>query len=556
WAQSLARSIVVPHLREKALGSVAVAAAATNPERAESIARSLPDGHAKTRVTELIGHTILQRQAEALAAAGDFLLATATLSAVTSPYRRVRMACAIARRAVAAGEAGMAATLLTRASEEVERVGNTDERALSIQDFAHTAAVAGRLDWAKHLVDTIPGVSRRVQALAALARTAVDRGLAADATALFDAAEALAWSIGDPDDQAWALLAVAEHAENCGDRRRVDGIVHRARKALGGNRPAARLARALTTVAHAAAVNGHEDWARRLDDHIRLELADAADHELPAAPETVPRDVVSSVDDLHRSITEPARRAAEWAAMATTALDANQHRIYTAAIEQAIDLSCTLDDPMEEALVLADIVCAAAAADDDRVAGLLDRAEFAAGTVGGVDHRADALAKVAEAAADAGFFDRSEVLARSVTDIRTRARALTHVARCAAQRGDVGWAATTASSIPEAGHRAWALSTVVQATADLGEHEWAEELAGAIEPPATRAATLTAILPRLPDHRRRHVIAEVLDLDEWHQPLPALFAAHPEAIPAVVRELSLSYYGRPELDPLAAQIIA
>lgn len=322
------------------------------------------------------------------------------------------------------------------------------------------------------------------------------------------------------------------------------------------NGTAARLARALTMVAEAAAANGQADWAQRLNTHVRCELADAVDHELLAAPGTtvaVPTDVLSSMQDLHRSITSPARRAAAWARLASTALDAGKPHMYTAGIEHAIDLCCSLDDPHDETLVLADLVRIAGAAHDDRAIGLLDRAEFAATAIGPVDQRAEAAAKVAQAAADTGYLDRSEVLARSITDARIQARVLTHLARCAAQRGDVGWAATTADSIPEAGHRAWAMSAVAQATAQVGEAEWAEELTGSIEHPATRAGTLTTILPLLPSERRVHVIGEVLELHEWHHPLRPLFADHPEAVPAVVRELSMSYYGWPTLDPPAAQ---
>ena len=252
-------------------------------------------------------------------------------------------------------------------------------------------------------------------------------------------AEAVARSITDSDQRAWALAGLAEAAAGTGDLDRAEAL---ARSITG---PAQR-ARALAGLTEAASAAGDLDRAEMLA----------------------------------RSITDPAQRARALAGAAEAVAGAGD-------LDRAEALARSITDTDQRARALAGVVEAAVGAGD------LDRAEMLARSITDTDQRARALAGAAEAAVGAGDLDRAEALAQAITDLYHRAWALAGVAEAVAGAGDLDRAEALARSITDTDQRARALAGVVEAAAGAGDLDRAEALARSITDPAQRARALAGV---------------------------------------------------------------
>ncbi|MFI1996866.1 hypothetical protein, partial [Actinoplanes sp. NPDC020271] len=236
----------------------------------------------------------------------------------------------------------------------------------------------------------------------ALARSITDREQQAEALVTVaeavaatdpDRAETVAGSITDPDRQAWALIMVAEVvAATDPDRaRRLAGHAETAARSITDPD---RQVRALVTVARAVAAD--PDRARRLTDHAETAA---------------------------RSITDPNQQA--WAlvtvAEAVAATDPDRARRLTDRAETA---ARSITDPEQQAWTLVTVAQAVAATDPDR-------AETVASSITRPEQQAWALVMVAEAVAAADP-DRAETVAGSITDPDRQAWALIMVAEVVA----------------------------------------------------------------------------------------------------------------------------
>jgi len=295
-------------------------------------------------------------------------------------------------------------------------------------------------------------------------------------------AEALARSITRPDEQARALIAVAEAIAAAGDPDRAETV------ARSITYPDLQ-AWALIVVARAFAAAGDPDRAetvaRSLADPYEQVCALTVVAEAIAAggvrTETV-GDVVGTA--------ERARQLAERAeTLARLLTDWDEQDQALAAVAQAFAAAGEPDRAAAVARSITDSYeqdqALTAVAEAFAAAGEPDRAAAVARSLAGGER---ALTAVARAFAAAGDPDRAATVARSLTRPDGQARALTAVAEVFAAAGDPDRAAAVACSLTDQYEQARALAAVAGAFAAAGEAERARQFA---ERAATVARSLT-----------------------------------------------------------------
>ena len=276
----------------------------------------------------------------------------------------------------------------------------------------------------------------------------------------FAHAEALAWTITSPADQAWALAELARAAAQAGDPDRASRLAADAEALARTIANPYWQARALAELARAAAQAGDPDRA----------------------------------EALARTITDPYWQARALAELARAAAQAGDP-------DRAEALARTITDPYWQARALAELARAAAqAGDPDRASRLAADAEAGARAITDPYWQARALTELARAAAQAGDPDRAsrlaadaEAAARPITDPNARTRALTELARAAAQAGDPDHAEALARTITKRGAQARALAELARAAAQAGDPDRAEALARTIINPYAQARALTEL---------------------------------------------------------------
>src|SRR5215831_3529124 len=297
-------------------------------------------------------------------------------------------------------------------------------------------------------------------------------------------AEALARSITDPSEQAWALAAVAEALAMGGD--------------LGQAETTARAitdpyeqARALAAVAEPLAKAGDLEQARRL-----AHQAETAARAI-TSPYGQARALAAVVEALAKAgDLEQARRLAHQAETAARAItDPSVQAWALAAVAEALakggDLgraetaARAITDPSEQVRALAAAAEALAKAGDlEQARRLAHQAETTALAIADPCGQAWALAAAVEALAEAGDLGRAEATARAITSPCGQARALAAAAEALAKAGDLDQARrlayqpeSTARAVTDPCGQAWALAAVVEALAKAGDLDQARRLA-------------------------------------------------------------------------------
>ncbi len=358
-------------------------------------------------------------------------------------------------------------------------------------------------------------------------------------------AEALAWSVTDPYQQAEALARLAAAVAEAGDldrartlaasaepaalsiaihgyrRERATAALATAMAATGNLDRAWEIAHyfiygylyteAVADVAAKVAATGDLDCAQRIVRHLMVPyeqaeaLAALAAIVAEAGDLDHARTLAASAEALAWSVTDPYQQAkalARLAAAAAEAGDLDHARALAASAEQA---ARSVTDPYQQAKALARLAAAAAEAGDlDHARALAASAEQAARSVTDPYQQAEALAALAAAAAEAGDLDRArtlaasaEALAWSVTDPYEQAEALTALAAALAEAGNLDHARTLAAnagtaarSVTDPYQQAKALTALAAAAAKAGDLDHARTLAASAEPAARTSPLL------------------------------------------------------------------
>jgi len=429
-------------------GLPAVWAAIGHLDRAEALARSIPDPDRQARALTGLAGTV--------AGAGDLDRAEALARSIPDPGQQAWMLAGLAGTVAGAGD-------LDRAEALARSIPDPYQQGRALADLAGAVAGAGDLDRAEALARSIPDPGWQAEALADLARAAAGAGDLDRAEALAGQAEALARSIPDPGGQAGVLARLARAAAGAGDQGWAEVLAGQAEAAARSIPNRGVQTWVLATLARAAADAGDQGWAKSLAGQAEV---------------------------LARSIRDPGGQAGVLAGLAGAVAGAGDLGWAEALAGQAEVLARSIPDPGVQAGVLADLAGAAAGAGD------LGRAEALARSIPD-PYQGRALADLAGAVAGAGDLDRAETLARSIPDPDRQAQALTDLARAAAGAGDLdraealaGQAETLARSIRDPDRQAWALTDLARAAAGTGDLDRAEALARSIPSPYWQAQAL------------------------------------------------------------------
>jgi hypothetical protein len=234
-AEALARSITDQTSQADALAAVARVVAAADPDRGEALARSITEPYKQAHTLGAVAQVV---------AAADPDRGEALARSITLPEWQATAMAAVACVMAATGDVGRAETLVAQAEPMARSISSPVIRPWALALVARAAAQAGDLDRAEALARSITDQTWQADALAAVARVvaAADPGrgeaLARSITlpewqaptlvavalmvaatgdvgraeALAAEAQALAYSISDPEEQARALVALAGEA--------------------------------------------------------------------------------------------------------------------------------------------------------------------------------------------------------------------------------------------------------------------------------------------------------------------------------------------------------
>ena len=474
-AERAAQSITDQEWKAYALSQVAVALAATDPDRAERVALSI---------------TAPNKGSVAVAEA---LSEAAVVLAATDPDRAERVAQSITGQKLKAYVLPQVAEALAATDpDRSERV------ARSITDQKLKAEALSRV--AVALTATDPDRAARLLADAErLAESITDQ--LSKAMALRHVAVGLA--AADPD-RAARLLADAECAVQSitDDRQRgnKDAVLISVAVALASIDPdgAERIARSMTTglykgpavrdVAVALAAidpDRAERFAQSITDNLTWKVAVLCDVAVVLAPSDPDRAArfFADAERAAESITDQKLKASSLRYLVESLAAADPDRA------ERVAQSITVQS--DKGWALAKVAKGLAATDPDRAARLLADAERAAQSIPDQDDKGWALAKVAEALA-ATDPDRAESLAQSITVQSRKIGALLDVSVALAAT-DPDRAEQFAQSIPDdLGCKERALQGVAEALAAT-DPDRAERVAQSITHPATKARTLSKI---------------------------------------------------------------
>ncbi len=218
--------------------------------------------------------------------------------------------------------------------------------------------------------------------------------------------------------------------------------------------------------------------------------------------------------------------------------------------ERAEQITHTItDDPISSANALMWIAEAAAKAGD------FERAEHIAHAMTDGYRQAKALARVAGVVAEAGesgratrLLDEAEHIARTSTERfeSNRVNMLVWVAEAGAKAGESGRAARILDDAERLAHtidhtysRADALARVAETVAKSGDFDRAERIAHTVTLDRShRAKALVALAQNSSSPRRKHVVADVLRLENWQPSVDVLTELAPATPEVILTELT------------------
>ncbi|RKT74845.1 hypothetical protein DFJ66_8219 [Saccharothrix variisporea] len=486
-AETIARSIVTPFVRTKAMLWVAEAAidagarerAATLVDDAQAIGTSLDDPRSKALTLGLVA---------AVAAKAGRRERAATL---------IGQAEAVARSITDVNSASSALVALVGAAAELgvdraEALARTitaeyDDRDKALVTVTEAVARTGDVQRAETTADSISAAYWRTRALTSAAGIVAEAGDAVGAGTLIARAHDCAGAVDRVELRAWSLCAVAEAAGTAGDRDLAGRLVDRAEadaRAVDARSSlmADQQARVLVSVAGTAAKIGDLDRA----------------------------------EAVARSIAVLAQQASALAAVAEVVARAGDAERARALILRAESLSRTPDLEVQLHLIsgLRAVTEAAVEAGDlDGARSSAARAEAVARSTSGADDRDGALASAAGVAAVAGDLDRVDAVITSIADPYTQAWALLRTGEATAGAGGfdrartlLGRAASMARRAREKDfQRARALGSSIDSAAKAVELGRAE--AAARSGKLRRAARIADSVRRTPEEQAKVLVA-------------------------------------------------
>lgn len=298
-------------------------------------------------------------------------------------------------------------------------------------------------------------------------------------------AEAIANSISDPLDRAWAQISLAEAMARQGQSGRATVLADRA--AASAARPirpglAWRQVEALLSVATAQARLGAGNKAVTLVD-----LAEST----------------------ARAIKEPDYRAKGLVSVAGALDSFGEHERASAVAEDAESTVRAIVEPDERTTGLAGLAGAfAGVGASEWAVALADETERTASDVRIADSQEWALVQVAKVFAQTGEYDRAEVIASSIVGPYRRAHALSALALTGMGSRDrtiefADRAETAARLVVDLHAQSWILHDVVRVLANSGEYEKAETVARSIDEMYRKVLGLTAVAGALVDAGRQ-----------------------------------------------------
>jgi hypothetical protein len=371
-------------------------------------------------------------------------------------------------------------------------------------------------------------------------------------------AEALAYSISNPERQIQALAEVAAVLAVAGDEDRGRGLAYEAESAAGSiTHPCVR-AKAVARIAIAFARMGDEEHSRALASQAEAlarsisdsgqkaqALAEVAGALAAGGDRDRARALADEAESAGGSIAEPGEREKTLAGVASALAACDPGR--------AEMLGRSLSDRSRQVRVLADVAAAlAVAGGEGRARILADETHAAVESIADPDERSQALARIATVFAQAGDTDRAETVVRAISDRAWQASTASKVALVVAKLGRLdraralcGLAESAARSISEPGKKAVALADAAQAAeAAIVDHSWADSLiqeavlmAHSIAEPNGLAETLARIVVKVDAPRSTVLMAEALQIGDWPICLTALRQIDPSAINAAVYDV-------------------
>jgi hypothetical protein len=430
-----------------------------------------------------------------------------------------------------------AAWVITDPDRKAQALVDLTQAAADKGDWEHATRLTERAEAAAWAI-TDP--ERKAQALSRLtdvASTAVaEVGDLDPIRRLTELAEATAWAITDPDRKAQVLVDLRWTVDT-GDTERVTRLTERAAAAALTSTNLALRAQMLVTLARGVAGASDRDlvsklteradatvWATAAADDIgRAEaaahtvadpdgkaraLATLAQAAADAGDQDRARGLAESAEAAARAITDPEWQAQVLVELARAVADIGDQTRGTALAARAEAAAQAITSPDRKARALATLAHAASdAGDRDRARELAETAEAAAHAITDLDGKARALAILAQVAADAGDQDQAselaeqaETAAQAITDSEWQAQTLVGLARAIAGTGDkdaaralAEKAEAAAQAIVAPSRQVRALAELAQALADMGDRDWAEAITMTITDPDWQAQALATL---------------------------------------------------------------
>jgi hypothetical protein len=485
-AEALARSIPDLQSQARALADVATVAASTDDlaraavlaGQAETLARSIPDQNVQAKVladlvTASVGANDLDR-ARVLVEQAEMVARS-----ITNPVWRAAALEDVAAAVVNSGD-------LDRAEALARSIPDQYHRARALADVAKAVAVAGEPDRARVLARQAGALAKaltrpdlQVTALGYLAAEAAGAGDLDQARTLAGHAEALVQLI-TPLWQAGVLAYLAVAAVRTDDMDRARTLTGRAETLARSTPSLGWSSEALACLARVLIDAGYLDRAESLAQSI-IDPGPRA-RTLTCIAKVVSTRDLDRAEALVRSITDPdlqAKSLADLAAVVAAAGDRDRARVL---VGQAEVVARSVTNPGWQTMILADLAAMVAVAGSrDRARVLVGQAEAMARSITNSAWQAEASSDLARAAARAGDLDRAETLVQSITEPNRQDSVLPNLATAAVLAGDVDRAEVLARSVTDLDMRALALANVARAAAGEGELDRAGVLAGQAE---------------------------------------------------------------------------
>jgi hypothetical protein len=459
YVEQIARTISDTESQVEALAFVAAAAAAAgNDDHARRLAIEVE--HRAQGITEPL---VLAAVAKAVSACGNHERAQLIARTVTDPHARTRALAAAAEAAAAAGEYQQAAQL-------AHTITYPDKSALTLADAAKTAAAAGDHDRARLLAThaertarNVVAPSQQISALGVLARAASEAGDRVCAHRLAALAEWTAQADDDLYQQVRALAAVAGLATAVGGHNHARQVAADAEQTARAITDPEDRARALAEAADAAAEAGDHKHAEQIaleisvpQERVRA-LCAASGSAAASGNHEDGRQLATLAEQAARTIVDREEHARALSALAETWADVGDQESARQLAVYAEQMARSITDVSSQGRALFNLLAL--------TAGVVGHAhaEQVARSIADRHWRAQSFAALAEAMAASGDHERADQIANTITDTHALGRALAAVADTVAATGDHQRAEQIARTIAEPDWRAQALTSVAKA---------------------------------------------------------------------------------------------